>query len=142
MVPRCSRSDQTVRIAHHKGLIVPMLWLAVLGQAGEGLAGRRNRETLYNVALLIGIIRHGLKSSHYFEDRHKAGGKCCSAPAPGPVSGLASAPLLRCFCCGFLQGCCWVCSGSSVCVSKVCVSFFSPISVPQNPGPVRPRERT
>lgn len=135
-----SGSDQTVHIGHHKGLIVPMLWLAVLGQAGEGLAGRRNRETLYNAALLIGIIRQGLKSSHYFEDRHKAGGKCCSAPAPGPVGGLVSAPLLRCFCCGFLRGCCWGCSGSSVCLSKATCLFF--ISVPQNPGPVRSRERT
>lgn len=36
------------------------------------LAGRGNRETLYNAALLIEIIWHRLKSLHYFEDRHKA----------------------------------------------------------------------
>lgn len=50
-----------------------MLWLAVLGQAGRG-----NRETLYNTVLLIEIIWHCLKSLHYFEDRQKAGEKCCA----------------------------------------------------------------
>lgn len=56
-----------------KGLNVPMLWLAVLRQAGRG-----NRESLYNTVLLIEIIWHRLKSQHYFEDRQK---EKCRAPS-------------------------------------------------------------
>lgn len=54
-----------------KGLIVPMLWLAVLWQAGWSQAGRGNRETLYNTVLLIEIIWYCLILLHYLEGREK-----------------------------------------------------------------------
>lgn len=65
----CSESEWALCVSVAvKGLIVPML----------RLAGRGNRETLYNTALLIEIIWHRLKSLHYFEDRHKAETFCAS----------------------------------------------------------------
>lgn len=78
-----------------KGLIVPMLWLA----------GRGNRETLYNTALLIEIIWHRLKSLHYFEDRHKAETFCASSISQ--LCQLVLFPHFLSYCFSFvLFGCC------------------------------------